>query len=47
VVVNDSEVGYDALRGRIPAIIYYSLSEYGPYRERVGPDLNYPGFAGL
>lgn len=43
-------VGYDDVREHNPDIVYCSLSGYGqsgPYRERVGHDLNYAGFAGL
>lgn len=41
---------YNSLRAANPKIIYCSLSGYGqkgPYRERVGHDLNYIGLAGL
>lgn len=43
-------VGYDDVREQNPDVVYCSLSGYGqsgPYRERVGHDLNYAGFAGL
>jgi crotonobetainyl-CoA:carnitine CoA-transferase CaiB-like acyl-CoA transferase len=41
---------YNSVRAANPKIIYCSLSGYGPkgpYRERVGHDLNYIGLAGL
>lgn len=43
-------VGYDDVIEHNRDIIYCSLSGYGqsgPYRDRVGHDLNYSGFAGL
>lgn len=43
-------VGYDDVSEYNSDIVYCSLSGYGqagPYRDRVGHDLNYSGFAGL
>jgi len=43
-------IDYETLRGRNPRLIYCSISGYGqngPYRDRVGHDLNYLGFAGV
>jgi crotonobetainyl-CoA:carnitine CoA-transferase CaiB-like acyl-CoA transferase len=43
-------VDYESVKERNPDIVYCSLSGYGqdgPYKERVGHDLNYAGFAGL
>ena len=43
-------VGADALRAGNPALVYCSITGYGqggPYRERVGHDINYVGYAGL
>jgi len=42
--------GVDALRGTNPALVYCSITGYGedgPYRDRVGHDINYVGYAGL
>ncbi|MFC7157559.1 CaiB/BaiF CoA transferase family protein [Halomarina halobia] len=49
-VVDRLGIGYEDVVERNPDIVYCSLSGYGqsgPYRERVGHDLNYAGFAGL
>ena len=43
-------VDYETLRARNPQIIYCSLTGYGsdgPYRDRVGHDINYLGYAGV
>ncbi len=43
-------LGYEALRGVNPALIYCSLTGYGqtgPYRDRVGHDINYLARSGL
>ena len=43
-------VDYETLRGLNPRIVYCSISGYGqdgPYRNRVGHDVNYLGFAGV
>ncbi|MEJ2209076.1 MAG: CaiB/BaiF CoA-transferase family protein [Anaerolineae bacterium] len=43
-------LGYEALAGVNPRLVYCSLSGYGPdgpYRYRAGHDLNYQGLAGL
>lgn len=43
-------LGYEAIREVNPAIIYCSLSGFGqdgPYRNRVGHDLNYIGIGGM
>jgi len=43
-------VDYETLRGLNPRIVYCSISGYGqdgPYRDRVGHDVNYLGFAGV
>ncbi len=43
-------VGYAALRGLNPRLVYCSLSGYGqngPYRDRAGHDVNYIALAGL
>lgn len=43
-------IDYDALRAHNPRLIYCSISGYGqtgPYRDRVGHDVNYLGFAGV
>lgn len=43
-------VGYEDVSEHNPSVVYCSLSGYGqsgPYRDRVGHDLNYAGFAGL
>jgi crotonobetainyl-CoA:carnitine CoA-transferase CaiB-like acyl-CoA transferase len=43
-------VGSDALRVVNPALVYCSITGYGqngPYRDRVGHDINYVGYAGL
>ncbi|WP_254525735.1 CaiB/BaiF CoA transferase family protein [Natrinema caseinilyticum] len=44
------EVGYESVREHNPDVVYCSLSGYGqdgPYRNRVGHDLNYASVAGL
>lgn len=44
------DVGYETVREYNSEIVYCSLSGYGqdgPYRDRVGHDLNYVGIAGL
>ncbi|MFQ3294684.1 MAG: alpha-methylacyl-CoA racemase [Natrialbaceae archaeon] len=49
-VADRLDVGYDDVSEYNEDIIYCSLSGYGqsgPYRDRVGHDLNYSGFAGL
>jgi len=41
---------YDVLKERNPRLIYCSISGYGqdgPYRDRVGHDINYLGYAGV
>jgi len=43
-------IDYDTLREHNPRLIYCSISGYGqtgPYRDRVGHDVNYLGFAGV
>ena len=43
-------VDWDTLRGVNPRLVYCSISGYGqdgPYRDRVGHDVNYLGFAGV
>jgi crotonobetainyl-CoA:carnitine CoA-transferase CaiB-like acyl-CoA transferase len=43
-------IDYDTLRARNPRLIYCSISGYGqdgPYRDRVGHDINYLGYAGV
>ena len=43
-------IDYETLRGINPRLVYCSLSGYGqdgPYRDRVGHDVNYLGFAGV
>ena len=43
-------IGYEAVRGINPGIVYCSLSGYGqdgPYRERAGHDVNYCSYAGV
>ena len=43
-------IGYEAVRERNPGIIYCSISGYGqtgPYRDRVGHDINYISIGGL
>src|SRR5918992_1556446 len=43
-------VGYEALRARNERLVYCALTGYGqdgPYRDRVGHDINYIGLAGL
>jgi crotonobetainyl-CoA:carnitine CoA-transferase CaiB-like acyl-CoA transferase len=43
-------VDYDTLRKLNPRLVYCSISGYGqdgPYRDRVGHDVNYLGFAGV
>lgn len=42
-------IGYEALRERIPSIVYCAISGYGqtgPYSGRAGHDLNYMAYAG-
>ncbi len=49
-VVDRLGIGYEDVRERAPDIVYCSLTGYGqtgPYRDRVGHDLNYVGFAGF
>jgi crotonobetainyl-CoA:carnitine CoA-transferase CaiB-like acyl-CoA transferase len=43
-------IDYETLRGLNPRLIYCSISGYGqdgPYRDRVGHDINYLGYAGV
>ena len=43
-------IDYESLRSRNPRLIYCSISGYGqdgPYRDRVGHDVNYLGYAGV
>ncbi len=43
-------IDYETLKQRNPRLVYCSISGYGqdgPYRDRVGHDLNYIGFAGI
>ena len=43
-------IDYDTLRAINPRLIYCSISGYGqdgPYRDRVGHDVNYLGYAGV
>jgi len=43
-------IDYDTLRARNPRLIYCSISGFGqdgPYRDRVGHDVNYLGLAGV
>src|SRR5918999_1246254 len=43
-------VGYEALRARNERLVYCALTGYGqdgPYRDRVGHDINYIGYAGI
>src|SRR5258708_36988289 len=43
-------VDYETLRALNPRLVYCSISGYGqdgPYRDRVGHDVNYLGFAGV
>lgn len=43
-------VGYQAVNGLNPRIVYCAISGYGqtgPYRERAGHDVNYLGYAGV
>jgi crotonobetainyl-CoA:carnitine CoA-transferase CaiB-like acyl-CoA transferase len=43
-------VGYEALRARNGRLVYCAITGYGqdgPYRDRVGHDINYIGLAGL
>jgi crotonobetainyl-CoA:carnitine CoA-transferase CaiB-like acyl-CoA transferase len=49
-VMNRLGVGFDALRGENRGLVYCSITGYGqdgPYRDRVGHDINYVGYAGL
>jgi len=42
-------VGYEALTGANPALVYCAITGYGqdgPYRDRVGHDVNYMGYGG-
>jgi crotonobetainyl-CoA:carnitine CoA-transferase CaiB-like acyl-CoA transferase len=43
-------IDYDTLRARNPRLIYCAISGFGqdgPYRDRVGHDVNYLGYAGV
>src|SRR5262249_34013263 len=43
-------IDYETLKQLNPGIVYCSISGYGqsgPYRDRVGHDVNYLGFAGV
>src|SRR5262245_51026728 len=43
-------IDYEALKAINPRLVYCSISGYGqdgPYRDRVGHDVNYLGFAGV
>ncbi|MGH2674580.1 MAG: CaiB/BaiF CoA transferase family protein, partial [Actinomycetota bacterium] len=43
-------VGFDALSRENPRLVYCALTGYGqdgPYRDRVGHDINYTGYAGI
>jgi crotonobetainyl-CoA:carnitine CoA-transferase CaiB-like acyl-CoA transferase len=43
-------VGYEALSARNPRLVYAAITGYGqdgPYRDRVGHDIDYLGYAGL
>jgi alpha-methylacyl-CoA racemase len=43
-------VGYEALAGANPALVYVAITGYGqdgPYRDRPGHDLNYIGYGGV
>jgi crotonobetainyl-CoA:carnitine CoA-transferase CaiB-like acyl-CoA transferase len=43
-------VGYEALSARNPGLVYAAITGYGqdgPYRDRVGHDIDYLGYAGL
>ena len=43
-------IDYETLRARNPRLIYCAITGYGqdgPYRDRVGHDVNYLGFAGV
>ena len=43
-------IDYETLRARNPRLIYCSITGYGqdgPYRDRVGHDINYLGYAGV
>ncbi len=43
-------VGYEALSGENPRLVYAAITGYGqdgPYRDRAGHDINYTGFAGV
>jgi alpha-methylacyl-CoA racemase len=49
-VVERLGIGFDAVRGVNPRIVYCSISGYGhtgPYRDRPGHDINYLGYAGV
>jgi crotonobetainyl-CoA:carnitine CoA-transferase CaiB-like acyl-CoA transferase len=49
-VVDRLGVGYAALAALNPRIVYCSITGYGqtgPYRDRVGHDINYLGYAGV
>jgi alpha-methylacyl-CoA racemase len=43
-------VGFEALATENPRLVYCALTGYGqdgPYRDRVGHDINYTGYAGI
>jgi alpha-methylacyl-CoA racemase len=43
-------IGWEALRARNPRLVYCAISGYGqdgPYRDKVGHDVNYLGYAGV
>jgi crotonobetainyl-CoA:carnitine CoA-transferase CaiB-like acyl-CoA transferase len=49
-VVDRLDIGYDAVRKVNPGIIYCSISGFGqdgPYRNKVGHDINYIGIGGI